>query len=51
MYTSSNQMNWQFVQILKNFKFRSKLGVLDTDDVQQKTSLFSVQEKSVGIVS
>ena len=27
-------------------QFQSKLSVLDTDDVKQKTSLFSVQGKS-----
>ena len=32
-------------------KFQSKLRVLDTDDVKQKTSLFSVQGKSVGMFS
>ena len=46
MYTFSDQMNWQFVQILMDSKFHSKLRVLDTDDVKQKTSLFSVQGKS-----
>ena len=39
-------MNWRFVQILMYSKFHSKLRVLDTDDVKQKTSLFSVQGKS-----
>ena len=46
MYTFPDQMNWQFVQILMDSKFQSKLRVLDTNDVKQKTSLFSVQEKS-----
>ena len=46
MYTFSDQMNWQFVQILMDSKFHSKLCVLDTNDVKQKTSLFSVQGKS-----
>ena len=46
MYTFPDQMNWQFVQILMNSKFQSKLRVLDTDDVKEKTSLFSVQGKS-----
>ena len=46
MYTFPDQMNWQFVQILMDSKFQSKLRVLDTDDVKQKTSLFSVQGKS-----
>ena len=36
----------QFVQILMDSKSQSKLGVLDIDDVKQKTSLFSVQGKS-----
>ena len=45
MYTFPDQMNWQFVQILMDSKFQSKLRVLDTDDVKQKTSLFSVQGK------
>ena len=31
-------------------KFQSKLSVLDTDDVKQKTSLFSVQGKSAWYV-
>ena len=34
-----------------DFKFRSKLSVLDTGDVKQKTSLFSVQGKSAWYVS
>ena len=46
MYTFPDQINWQFVQILMYSKFHSKLLVLDTDDVKQKTSLFSVQGKS-----
>ena len=33
IYIFPNQMNWQFVQILMNSKFQSKLRVLDTDDV------------------
>ena len=41
MYTFPDQMNWQF-----GSQFHSKLRVLDTDDVKQKTSLFSVQGKS-----
>ena len=39
MYTFPDQMNWQFLQILMDSKFQSKLRVLDTDDVKQKTSL------------
>ena len=35
MYTFPDQMNWQFVQILMDSKFQSKLRVLDTDDVKQ----------------
>ena len=52
MYTFPDQMNWQFVQILMDsqFEFQSKLRVLDTDDVKQKTSLFSVQGKSAWYV-
>ena len=50
MYTFPDQMNWQFVQILMDSKFQSKLRVLDTDDVKQKTSLFSVQGKSAWYV-
>ena len=46
MYTFSDQIYWQFVQILMDSKFHSKLCVLDTNDVKQKTSLFSVQGKS-----
>ena len=46
MYTFPDQMNWQFAQILMYSKFHSKLRVLGTDDVKQKTSLFSVQGKS-----
>ena len=46
MYTFLDQMNWQFVQILMDSKFPSKLHVLDTDHIKQKTSLFSVQGKS-----
>ena len=44
--TFSDQMNWQFVQILMNSRFHSKLRVLDTDDAKWKTFLFSVQGKS-----
>ena len=44
MYTFPDQT--QFVQILMDSKFQPKLRVLDTDDVKQKTSLFSVQRKS-----
>ena len=50
MYTFPDQMNWQFVQILMESKFQSKLRVLDTHDVKQKTSLFSVQGKSAWCV-
>ena len=50
MYTFPDQMNWQFVQILMDSKFQSKLRVLDTADVKQKTSLFSVQGKSAWYV-
>ena len=39
-------LNWQFVQILMDSKFHSKLRVLDTDGAKEKTSLFSVQGKS-----
>ena len=46
MYTIPDEMNWQFVQILMDSKFQSKLRVLDTDDVKQKAFLFSVQGKS-----
>ena len=46
MYTFPDQMNWQFVQVLMVPNSHSKLRVLDTDDVKQKTSLFSVQGKS-----
>ena len=46
IYTFPDQMIQQFVQILIDSKFQSKLRVLDTDDVKQKTSLFSVQGKS-----
>ena len=45
MYTFPDQMNWQFVQIFMDSKFQSKLRVLDTDDIKQKTS---VQGKSAG---
>ena len=45
IYTFPDQMIQQFVQILIDSKFQSKLRVLDTDDVKQKTSLFSVQGK------
>ena len=45
MYTFPDQMNWQFVQILMDSKFQSKLRVLDTHDVKEKTCLFSVQGK------
>ena len=51
MYTFPDQMNWQFVQILMDSKFQSKLRVLDTDDVKQKTSLFSVQGNLLGMFS
>ena len=44
--TLGNSQLWQFVQILIDCKFHSRLRVLDTDDVKQKTSLFSVQGKS-----
>ena len=50
MYTFPDQMNWQFVQILMDSKFQSKLRVLETDDVKWKTSLFSVQGKSAWYV-
>ena len=50
MYTFPDQMHWQFIQILMDSKFQSKLRVLDTDDVKQKTSLFSVQGKSAWYV-
>ena len=46
MYTFPDQINLQFVRVLMDSKFHSKLRVLDTDDVKQKTSLFSVQGKS-----
>ena len=45
-----DQMKWQFAQILMDSKFQSKLCVLDTDDVRQKSSLFSVQGKSAWYV-
>ena len=45
MHTFPDQMNWHFVQILMDSKFQSKFHALDTDDVAQKTSLFSVQGK------
>ena len=51
MYTFPDQMNSQFVQILIYSKFQSKLRVLDTDDVKQKSSLFSVQGKSAWFAS
>ena len=44
MYTFHDQMNWQFVQVRAS-KLRSKPRVLDTDDVNQTISLFSVQGK------
>ena len=44
MYTFPDQMNWQNVQILSN------LRVLETDDVKQNKSLFSVQGKSAWYV-
>ena len=44
MYTFPDQMRWQVVQIL------SKLRVLETDDVKQYKSLFSVQGKSAWYV-
>ena len=50
MYTFPDQMNWQFVQILMDSQFQSKLRVLDTDDVKRKPSLFSVLGKSAGYV-
>ena len=50
IYTFPDQMIQQFVQILIDSKFQSKLRVLDTDDVKQKTSLFSVQGKSAWYV-
>ena len=46
MYAFPDQIKWQFVQILTDSQFHSKRRVLDTDDVTQKTSLFSVQGKS-----
>ena len=51
MYTFPDQMNWQFVQILIHFKFQSKLRVLDTDDVKQKTSFFSVRDNLLAMFS
>ena len=50
MYTFSDQMNWQFFQILMDYKFQSKLRALETDDVKQKTSLFFVEGKSAWYV-
>ena len=47
MYTFPDQTNRQFVQILMGSKIPLKVRVLDTDDLKQKTSLFSVQGKSV----
>ena len=46
MYTFPDQMNWQFVQIVMGSTIPLKLRVLYTDDLKQKTSLFSVQGKS-----
>ena len=37
MYTFTDQMNWQFVQILMDSKFHSKLRVLDTGDLKQNS--------------
>ena len=42
----SDQMSWQFVQICLDSQLQSKLRVLDTDDLKQRCSLFSVQGKS-----
>ena len=46
MYTFLDQMNWQFVQILMDWKFESKLRALDTDEIKRKTSLFPDHGKS-----
>ena len=43
IYTLPDQMNWHFVQIFMASNFKSKFHALDTDDINQKTSLFSVQ--------
>ena len=40
MYTFPGRMNWQFVQILMDSKFHSRLRVLDTDDVKQDFFVF-----------
>ena len=50
MYTFPDQMNWQFVQIMAS-KLRSKLCVLDTDDVKQRRLCFCSGEKPFGIVT
>ena len=50
MHTFPDQMNWHFVQILMDSKFQSTFHALDTDDVVQKTSLFSVQGQSACVV-
>ena len=50
MYCHINSSNdLSIVQILMDSKFESELRALDTDDVKQRTSLFSVQGKSAFI--
>ena len=52
MYTFPDQMNWQFVQILMDSKFHSKLRVLKTQMTQSKRLLcFLFRENLLGIVS
>ena len=52
MYTFPDQMNWQFVQMFRDSKFRSKLRVLRTQMRWRKRFLcFLFGENLLGIVS
>ena len=49
--TFPDQMNWQFVLMLMNSKFQSKLRVLDKDDVRERLLCFLFRENLLSIVS
>ena len=51
MHELVDQMNWQFVQILMNSKFQSKLRVLDKEDVRERLLCFLFRENLLSIVS
>ena len=51
MNTFPDQLNWQFVQILMNSKFQSKLRVLDKEDARERLLCFLFRENLLRIVS